>query len=104
MARDRITGRILATTSERAGPIAAAFLTGERSGIAEEDNEAMQASSLSHLLSISGLHMMLGSKDLDDIHARLNAVCEEWAEKQKGVRLQLDLSVAAAFKGKGRNG
>ncbi|MFO0474692.1 MAG: ComEC/Rec2 family competence protein [Alphaproteobacteria bacterium] len=59
MARDRITGRILAATSERAGPIAAAFLTGERSGIAEEDNEAMQASSLSHLLSISGLHMML---------------------------------------------
>lgn len=59
LARDRITGRILAATSERAGPIAAAFLTGERSGIAEEDNDAMQASSLSHLLSISGLHMML---------------------------------------------
>lgn len=59
VARDRITGRILAATSERAGPIAAAFLTGERSGIAEEDNQAMQASSLSHLLSISGLHMML---------------------------------------------
>lgn len=59
IARDRITGRILAATSERAGPIAAAFLTGERSGIAEEDNDAMQASSLSHLLSISGLHMML---------------------------------------------
>lgn len=58
-ARDSITGRILAATSGRAGPIAAAFLTGERSGIAEEDNAAMQASSLSHLLSISGLHMML---------------------------------------------
>lgn len=59
LVRDGITGRILAVTSERAGPIAAAFLTGERSGIAEEDNDAMQASSLSHLLSISGLHMML---------------------------------------------
>ena len=59
LVRDGITGRILAATSERAGPIAAAFLTGERSGIAEEDNDAMQASSLSHLLSISGLHMML---------------------------------------------
>ena len=59
IARDSITGRILSATSERAGPVAAAFLTGERSGIAEEDNEAMQASSLSHLLSISGLHMML---------------------------------------------
>lgn len=57
--RDHITGRILAATDERTGPIAAAFLSGERSGIAEEDNDAMQASSLSHLLSISGLHMML---------------------------------------------
>ena len=57
--RDRVTGRILAATSERAGPVAAAFLTGERSGIAQEDNDAMQASSLSHLLSISGVHMML---------------------------------------------
>jgi competence protein ComEC len=57
--RDIITGRILAHMSERTGPVAAAFLTGERSGIDEEDNEAMQASSLSHLLSISGLHMML---------------------------------------------
>lgn len=57
--RDHITGRILAATDERTGPIAAAFLSGERSGIAEDDNDAMQASSLSHLLSISGLHMML---------------------------------------------
>lgn len=57
--RDAITGRILSHTSERAGPVAAAFLTGERSGIGAEDNAAMQASSLSHLLSISGLHMML---------------------------------------------
>jgi competence protein ComEC len=57
--RDTITGRILAHMSERTGPVAAAFLTGERSGIDEEDNQAMQASSLSHLLSISGLHMML---------------------------------------------
>jgi competence protein ComEC len=57
--RDMITGRILAHMSERTGPVAAAFLTGERSGIDEEDNQAMQASSLSHLLSISGLHMML---------------------------------------------
>jgi len=57
--RDTITGRILAHMSARTGPVAAAFLTGERSGIDEEDNQAMQASSLSHLLSISGLHMML---------------------------------------------
>ncbi len=58
-ARDAVTARILAGTSTRAGPVAAAFLTGERSGISEADNAAMQAASLSHLLSISGLHMVL---------------------------------------------
>jgi competence protein ComEC len=51
--------RILAAMSPRTGPIAAAFLTGERGLISEEDNEAMRDSSLAHLLSISGLHMAL---------------------------------------------
>jgi competence protein ComEC len=51
--------RIIAAMSPRTGPIAAAFLTGERGQISDEDNEAMRDSSLAHLLSISGLHMAL---------------------------------------------
>jgi competence protein ComEC len=51
--------RIMAAMSPRTGPIAAAFLTGERGQISDEDNEAMRDSSLAHLLSISGLHMAL---------------------------------------------
>src|SRR5690606_33791695 len=42
-----------------AGAIAAALLTGERSGIPDEVNTAMQLSGLAHLLSISGLHLAL---------------------------------------------
>jgi competence protein ComEC len=57
--RRAVSERILAAMSERTGPIAAAFLTGERGLIADEDNEAMRDSSLAHLLSISGLHMAL---------------------------------------------
>jgi competence protein ComEC len=57
--RRSVSDRILAAMSPRAGPIAAAFLTGERGLISEEDNEAMRDSSLAHLLSISGLHMAL---------------------------------------------
>lgn len=57
--RRAASARILAATSERTGPIAAAFLTGERGLISDEDNEAMRDSSLAHLLSISGLHMAL---------------------------------------------
>ena len=57
--RRNVSDRILAAMPPRAGPIAAAFLTGERGLISDEDNEAMRDSSLAHLLSISGLHMAL---------------------------------------------
>lgn len=57
--RRAVSERILAAMSPRTGPIAAAFLTGERGQISDEDNEAMRDSSLAHLLSISGLHMAL---------------------------------------------
>lgn len=57
--RRSVSERILAALPPRAGPIAAAFLTGERGLISDEDNEAMRDSSLAHLLSISGLHMAL---------------------------------------------
>ncbi len=40
-----------------AGGIAAAFASGDRGGIAPEDEDAMRASGLTHLLSISGLHV-----------------------------------------------
>jgi competence protein ComEC len=57
--RRRVSERIVAGMSPQAGAIGAAFLTGERGLISEEDNEAMRDSSLAHLLSISGLHMAL---------------------------------------------
>ncbi len=57
--RRAVSERIMAAMSPRTGPIAAAFLTGERGLISDEDNEAMRDSSLAHLLSISGLHMAL---------------------------------------------
>lgn len=57
--RRSVSERITTAMSPRAGPIAAAFLTGERGQISDEDNEAMRDSSLAHLLSISGLHMAL---------------------------------------------
>ena len=41
------------------GGFAAAITTGDRSGIAEADYDALRASNLAHLLAISGLHMGL---------------------------------------------
>ncbi|MBM1219242.1 ComEC/Rec2 family competence protein [Ponticoccus sp. SC2-23] len=40
-----------------AGGYAAAVMTGDRSGLSEAANEAMRASNLYHLVSISGMHM-----------------------------------------------
>lgn len=42
-----------------AGGVAAAIMTGDRSGISQETYDALRASNLAHLLAISGLHMGL---------------------------------------------
>lgn len=55
--RDRLTDHILSRVAGSTGGIAAAFVTGDRGAIAEEDAEAMRRSGLAHLLSISGLHV-----------------------------------------------
>jgi competence protein ComEC len=95
--RDGITGRILAATSERGGPVAAAFLTGERSGISDDDNEAMQASSLSHLLSISGVHMMLAGFGVFAALRIAAALVPAWANAPHIKKLSAALALVASF-------
>lgn len=55
--RQRVTAHVLAQLPGSEGGVAAAFVTGDRGGIAEADAEAMRRSGLAHLLSISGLHV-----------------------------------------------
>jgi len=55
--RARFTAHIREQLPGSAGGIAAAFATGDRGGIATEDEDAMRASGLTHLLSVSGLHI-----------------------------------------------
>lgn len=55
--RTRLTAHIREQVPGSAGGIAAAFATGDRGGIATEDEEAMRDSGLTHLLSVSGLHI-----------------------------------------------
>ncbi|MEO7504157.1 MAG: ComEC/Rec2 family competence protein [Sphingomicrobium sp.] len=47
--RDRLSGS--------AGGIATALVTGDQAGVGEEDADAMRRSGLTHLLSVSGLHI-----------------------------------------------
>jgi competence protein ComEC len=57
--REAITLHLLDAIGGDAGGVAAALTTGDRSGIGQATTEALRASNLSHLLSISGLHMGL---------------------------------------------
>ena len=54
-----VNARIRASLPGERGEIAAALITGERAGISDEDNQAMRNSGLFHILSISGLHMVI---------------------------------------------
>ena len=55
--RERLSVHIRSKIEGSAGGIASAFASGDRGGIAESDEEAMRASGLTHLLSVSGLHI-----------------------------------------------
>lgn len=55
--RMRLSDHVRSRLGGSEGGIASAFASGERGGIAPEVEEAMRASGLTHLLSISGLHI-----------------------------------------------
>lgn len=57
--RMRLSQAMQAAIPGQPGAFAAALMTGDRSGVSQATNEALRASNLSHLISISGLHMGL---------------------------------------------
>lgn len=57
--RNSMTARIRAVLPGSAGAIAAALITGDRSGVDPSDTQAYRDSGLTHVLSISGLHLAL---------------------------------------------
>lgn len=57
--RQTIAARIHAALPGETGAIAAALIMGERGGITTQTNDAYRSSGLFHILSISGLHMVI---------------------------------------------
>ncbi|WP_166040250.1 ComEC/Rec2 family competence protein [Sphingosinicella sp. YJ22] len=55
--RQRLSAHIQGRLPGSEGAIAAALATGDQGGVGMEDAEAMRASGLAHLLSVSGLHI-----------------------------------------------
>lgn len=57
--RMQLSAAMQAGIGGQAGAVAAALMTGDRSGIAEATNALMRDSNLYHIVSISGLHMSM---------------------------------------------
>lgn len=57
--RQQIGRRVVEALPGQTGAIANALITGERGAISEETNQAFRNSGLFHILSISGLHMVI---------------------------------------------
>ncbi len=53
----QLSAHVQSSITGSAGGIAAAFASGDRGNIASEDEDAMRDSGLTHLLSVSGLHV-----------------------------------------------
>ena len=81
-----------------AGGIAAAFASGDRGGIALADEEAMRDAGLTHLLSISGLHVSAVVAAVYVLCARLLAL---WPWLALRFRLPLVSAAAGALAGIG---
>lgn len=84
--------------SGSAGTIAAAFASGDRGGIAEGDEEAMRDAGLTHLLSISGLHV---SAVIAAIYLLVLKLLALWPWLALRVRLPLMAAAIAALGGIG---
>jgi len=80
-ARARIRGRIDATFSADLAPMARALVLGE-SDLAPDDDRAFRASGLSHLLAVSGMHLVLvlalAVRTLEAILRRCETVAARW--------------------------
>jgi competence protein ComEC len=57
--RTSISNHIKSVIPEREAGIVSALMTGERAAIADEDWDALRASGLAHIISISGMHVVM---------------------------------------------
>jgi competence protein ComEC len=77
--RDRLGAHVRASLPGSAGGVAVALATGDQAGVSEEDAEAMRRSGLTHLLSVSGLHIAAAVGAAMLLSLRLMALSERLA-------------------------
>ena len=77
--RDRLGAHVRASLPGSAGGVAVALAVGDQAGVSEEDAEAMRRSGLTHLLSVSGLHIAAAVGAAMLLSLRLLALSERLA-------------------------
>jgi competence protein ComEC len=97
--RNRLTRRILDAVPGENGAIAASQVTGKRGEIPENANDALRASGLYHVVSISGLHMALFAGGLFALIRALLALSRRFVlyRGAKEIAAMLSLAPAAAY-------
>jgi len=88
--RDRLGAHVRSALPGSAGGVAVALATGDQAGVSEADAEAMRRSGLTHLLSVSGLHIAAAVGAAMLISLRLLSLSERLA-----LRFNLVLVAAA---------
>jgi competence protein ComEC len=79
--RWQMAEHIRARAAPQTGGIAAALITGDRSGITPDQAEALRAAGLGHILAISGLHMSLFAGGLFFVFRALGAAIPAFARR-----------------------
>jgi competence protein ComEC len=94
----RISQHVRARVPGSSGAIAAAFASGDRGGIAVADEDAMRDAGLTHLLSISGLHV---SAVIGAAYVMVLRLLALWPAFALRVRLPVIAAAAGALSGIG---
>jgi competence protein ComEC len=85
--RRDISEHVYDAAGARGGGMSAAMLAGDRSFLSQEDSQALRLSGLAHLLSISGVHMVLAGGIFFFIIRMLWPLCEPLALRMPTVRV-----------------
>jgi competence protein ComEC len=94
----RLSAHVRSQIDGSPGAIAAAFASGDRGGIATADEAAMRDAGLTHLLSISGVHV---SALIAAVYVLVLRLCAAWPWMALRVRLPLVAAGAGALAGVG---
>ncbi|MBP0649670.1 ComEC/Rec2 family competence protein, partial [Mycobacterium tuberculosis] len=95
--RGTIADRVRRALPGTAGAVAAALMVGEARAIPDGVNDALRASGLYHIISISGLHMTLVAGGVFWVVRLLLVAVPGFAARRNGKKAAALVAVAAAF-------